>query len=177
MDESELIARLRRRESQALRYLYDRYAGALFGVILRIVKSQDVAQEVLQDVMMKIWERFDQYDESKGRLFTWMVNISRNQAIDKTRSKEISQVRKTSDLSNFVHSSNKGNFLELSVDGIGVRELLSRLPADQQQVVDYLYFQGYTHSEMAEETGIPLGTVKTRLRSAMEQLRTLMRID
>ena len=156
----------------ALDYLYDHYSAALYGVILRVVKNDEIAEEVLQDVFMKIWNRFGSYDPEKGRLFTWMVNIARHQAIDKTRSKELSQDQKTGGLENVVSRIENSEFVEQRVEGIGVREILKSLPDEQQFVVEYLYFKGYTQSELADEFDIPLGTVKTRLRLAMQHLRT-----
>ena len=156
----------------ALDYLYDHYSAALYGVILRVVKNDEIAEEVLQDVFMKIWNRFGSYDPGKGRLFTWMVNIARHQAIDKTRSKELSQDQKTGGLENVVSRIENSEFVEQRVEGIGVREILKSLPDEQQFVVEYLYFKGYTQSELADEFDIPLGTVKTRLRLAMQHLRT-----
>jgi RNA polymerase sigma factor (sigma-70 family) len=154
-----------------LEYLYDHYSGALLGVILRIVKNDEIAEEVMQDVFLKIWNRFETYDTSKGRLFTWIVNIARNQAIDKTRSKEIVNERKTGGLDKVVSKIDEAEYIEQRVESIGVKEALNELSAEQRFVVDYLYLKGYTQSELAEEFNIPLGTVKTRLRVAMQQLR------
>lgn len=125
----------------------------------------------MQDVFIRIWNRFHNYDASKGRLFTWMLNIARNQAIDKTRSKEISKAQKTSGIENVVSRIDHETFVEQRVEGIGVKEMLKSLPQEQEFVVEKLYFQGYSQSELAEEFNIPLGTVKTRLRLAMQQLR------
>ena len=154
--------------------MYDHYSGALYGAILRIVRKEEVAEEVLQDVFLKIWHRFNHYDDTKGRLFTWMVNVARNQAIDKTRSKEIVKEQKTAALEKVVGKIDDEDFVEQRVEGIGVKELLTNLPEEQRFVVDYLYLRGYTQSELAEEFNIPLGTVKTRLRLAMQQLRRIL---
>jgi RNA polymerase sigma-70 factor (ECF subfamily) len=139
-----------------------------------VIKKEEVAEEVLQDVFIKIWDRFDNYDATKGKLFTWMLNIARNQAIDKTRSKEISKEQKTSGIENVVSRIDNEDYIEQRVEGIGVKDILKNLPAEQRFVVEYLYFQGYSQSELAEEFNIPLGTVKTRLRLAMKQLRTTL---
>ena len=173
-DERFLIEALKRHDAEALSYLYDHYAAALKGVILRIVRHEDVAEEVLQDVFLKIWDKINSYDAEKGRLFTWMLNIARNQAIDKTRSREMSQGKKTGDLDHFVHQIDRTENAEVSVDAIGLHDVLKQLPQEQQFVVDQLYLKGYTQSEVAEEFGIPLGTVKTRLRLAMMELRSLL---
>jgi RNA polymerase sigma factor (sigma-70 family) len=108
-------------------------------------------------------------------LFTWMLNLAKNQAIDKTRSKEISRENKTGGLENFVSGVNKGEFSEQKIEAIGVKEILTTLPDDQRFIVDQLYFKGYSQSELAEEFNIPLGTVKTRLRLAMKQLRLILK--
>jgi RNA polymerase sigma factor (sigma-70 family) len=149
----------------------------LFGVIFRIVKKETVAEEVLQDVFIRIWDRFNNYDASKGKLFTWMLNIARNQAIDKTRSKEISKEQKTRGIENVVSKIDDEAYIEQRIEGIGVKEILKNLSEEQKFVVEYLYFQGYSQSELAEEFNIPLGTVKTRLRLAMQQLRTTLGVE
>lgn len=172
--EIDLVSRLKAKDRAALGYLYDNYSAALYGVIYRILPKEDMAEEVLQDVFLKIWDKIESYDAGKGRLFTWMLNIARNQAIDKTRSKEISKDNKTKDIDTLVHTINRQEYQEQQIDGIGVREILNVLPEEQRFVVEYLYFRGYTQSELADESGIPLGTVKTRLRAAMQQLRTLV---
>jgi len=126
---------------------------------------------------MKIWEKIQSYDATKGRLFTWMLNIVRNLAIDKTRSKEFSQSRKTDDIDNFVSSLDSARNTELAVDAIGIKELLNKLPEEQRFVVEKIYLGGYTHAEVSDEFGLPLGTVKTRIRTAMIELRHLLQIN
>jgi RNA polymerase sigma factor (sigma-70 family) len=171
-----LVARLRSKDKLALEYLYDHYSGALYGVIFRIIRKEEIAEEVLQDVLIKIWDRFENYDSSKGKLFTWMLNVARNQAIDKTRSKEISKEQKTGSIDNFVNRIDSEEYIEQRIEGIGVKDILNVLPEEQRFVVDHLYLQGYSQSELAEKFSIPLGTVKTRLRLAMQQLRKTLRV-
>lgn len=176
-DEPTLVAALQRKDTKALDYLYDHYAAALYGAVARIVKNEDIASEVLQDVFLKIWERIGSYDATKGRLFTWMINVARNHAIDKTRSREVIKGRKTDDIDLLVHKVDRSDRGEISTDAIGLTEVLNQLTPDQQFVVEYLYLKGYTHTELAEEFGIPLGTVKTRLRAAMTALRSLLNVE
>ena len=147
----------------------------MYGAIFRIIRKEEIAEEVLQDVFLKIWDKIESYDAAKGRLFTWMLNLAKNQAIDKTRSKEISRENKTGGLENFVSGVNKGEFVEQRIDSIGVKEILIGLPEDQKFIVEQLYFKGYSQSELADEFNIPLGTVKTRLRIAMKQLRLILK--
>jgi RNA polymerase sigma factor (sigma-70 family) len=159
-----------------LEYLYDHYSAALLGVVSRIIKKEELAEETLQDVFLKIWDRIDSYDASKGKLFTWMLNIARNQAIDKTRSKEFTKSKKTDDIENLVGKVDRKDYTELHVEGIGLQEVLKQLPDEQRFVIDQHYLKGYTQAEMSEEFNLPLGTVKTRMRLAMKELRTLLKI-
>lgn len=174
IDEKELVILLKKQDKAALEYLYDHYSAALNGVILRIVKHEEIAEEVLQDAFLKFWKNISSYDSSKGKLFTWMLNIARNLAIDKTRSKEIKRDQKTDQVDDIVYHVDRHNYDTFSPENIGVKELLDKLNPDQKKVVDLLYFQGYTQSEVAKEHGIPLGTIKTRLRIALKQLRKIV---
>ena len=169
-----MVDALRKKDRAAFEYLYDNYGGALLGVVSRIIKKEDMAEEVLQDVFLKIWDRMESYDASKGKLFTWMLNIARNQAIDKTRSKEFSKDKKTGDIDNFVNRIDSEEFIEQQVEAIGMKEILKSLPEDQRFIIDQHYLKGYTQAEISEEFNLPLGTVKTRMRLAMKVLRKLL---
>jgi RNA polymerase sigma factor (sigma-70 family) len=175
ISEETLITALRSHDRSALEYLYDHYAGAILGVIARIVKKEEMAEEVLQDVFLKIWDRIESYDASKGKLFTWMLNIARNQAIDKTRSKEFSKDKKTGDIDNFVNRIDNKGYVEQKVEAIGLQELLRVLPEDQRFIIDQHYLKGYTQAEISAEFNLPLGTVKTRMRLAMKELRNFLK--
>jgi RNA polymerase sigma factor (sigma-70 family) len=166
------VARIKSGDHAAFERLYDCYSGALYGVVLRILKNEAIAEEVLQDAFMRIWDRIDQYDESRGRLFTWIVNITRHLAIDKIRSKEIRREKKTSSVEDHVHTIDNEDGVEQKIETIGMKEVLKILPEDQRFVVEYLYFKGYSQSELAEDFNIPLGTIKTRLRMALQKLRS-----
>ncbi|MFM9840489.1 MAG: RNA polymerase sigma factor [Cyclobacteriaceae bacterium] len=165
-----------KKDQSALDYLYDHYSGALYGVVFRILRKEETAEEVLQDIFLKVWDKIESYDPSKGKLFTWMINIARNQAIDKTRSKEVSKGRKTDDIDYLVNKIDIQEHSQLAVDAIGLKEVLLKLSEDQRFIVNQLYLKGYTQSEVAEEFNIPLGTVKTRLRLAMIELRSILDI-
>ena len=150
--------------------LYDSYSSAIYGVILRIVRDEEIAEEAMQDCFIKIWNKFEQYDSSKGRLFTWMINIARNQALDQLRSSEVKRVNNTDSIDDKFISPGVDS---INPDTIGIHEMLKKLPSEQKKLIDLMYFEGYSQSEIAEEYGIPLGTIKTRVRSAMNQLREL----
>lgn len=170
MQEQSLITRLQGNDRTAIGELYDAYSGALFGVVLRIVQSRELAEQVLQDTFVKAWRNGASYDASKGRLFTWLLNIARNTAIDATRTAHFQHYRKTESLENLVHTPG-GN--ALNPDHVGVKDVVNRLDEKYRSLIDLVYFKGYTQEEIAESTGIPLGTVKTRLRYAIGELRKL----
>ncbi|MBN7811358.1 RNA polymerase sigma factor [Algoriphagus sp. H41] len=171
MQEDELIAGLRGKDRKTTEYLYEKYSRALFGVISRIIYDHDIAEEVFHDAFLKIIHKIDFYDESKGRLYTWMSNICRNAAIDKLRSKEISQSTKTNTIDDFVYGLESNSGTMEKIEAIGVKELMVDLSDDQRFIIEYIYFKGYTHSEIAEEFDIPLGTVKSRVRAALQVLK------
>jgi RNA polymerase sigma factor (sigma-70 family) len=171
LQEEQLIEGLRARDRKTTEYLYEKYSKALFAVITRIVSDQYIAEEVFHDAFIKITKKIDSYEESKGRLYTWMANICRNSAIDKLRSKEISQSGKTNGIDDFVYGLESQSGTMEQVEAIGVRELISNLNEDQRFIIDYIYFKGYTHSEVSEDFNIPLGTVKSRVRAAIQVLK------
>lgn len=171
MEEEKIIAGLRVQDRKTVEYLYDKYSRALFAVISRIITDKDIAEEVFHDAFIKITRKIDSYDESKGRLYTWMANICRNAAIDKTRSKEYSKSSKTNTIDDYVYGLESESGTSELVDAIGVKELLVDLNEEQRFVIECIYFKGYTHSEISEEFDLPLGTVKSRIRAAINVLK------
>jgi len=171
LEEEQIIAGLRAQDRKTVEYLYDKYSRALFAVISRIITDKDIAEEVFHDAFVKITRKIDSYDESKGRLYTWMANICRNSAIDKTRSKEYSKSSKTNTIDDYVYGLESESGTSELVDGIGVKELLVNLNEEQRFVIECIYFKGYTHSEISEEFDLPLGTVKSRIRAAINVLK------
>lgn len=151
--------------------LYDNYSAALYGVITRIVPAEEIAEDILQDVFVKIWKSISTYDKSKGRLYTWMLNIARNSSIDYARSKQSKHDTKNQDIDNSVYEVNKQTSTAMNTDVIGVKEEVVKLKDDYRILIDLIYFKGYTQEETAKELNIPLGTVKTRVRAAIIELR------
>jgi RNA polymerase sigma factor (sigma-70 family) len=168
--EEILVALLKEKQKQGMDILYDNYSAVLYGVIFRIVRSEELADDLLQEVFVKIWKNFSQYDPGKSRLYTWIIHIARNLAIDKVRSREFVNSGKNQDIENVV-PFDPGSNNTYNPDVIGVKELAGQLSADQQMIIDLLYFKGYTQAEVAEELNLPLGTVKTRVRLAINILR------
>jgi RNA polymerase sigma-70 factor (ECF subfamily) len=170
--EQELVSLLQQREQKAFAYLYDNYSAALYGIVHSIVPDKDVSNDVLQNVFVNIWKKIESYDPTKGRLFTWMLNIARNAAIDEVRSKGYKDALKNQSLSENVDLS--GAVTAPAIDHIGLKKLLTRLKSELRVLVDLSYFQGFTHEEISKALNIPLGTVKTRIRAALIQLRSMM---
>jgi RNA polymerase sigma factor (sigma-70 family) len=171
--EAELLEGLNRQDAQAFSYLYDNYAAALLGIISQIVPDRETANDTLQQVFINIWKKIGSYDPGKGRLFTWMLNIARNASIDHIRSRSYKDSLKNQTLPENVYSVS-GQVTTPEYDNIGLRKIVSRLRDDQQILVELSYFQGYTHEEISKALDIPLGTVKTRIRSALIQLRKMI---
>jgi len=166
-----LVLALGNREKIAIEALYDMYSSSLFGVISRIVVDTATAEDLLQETFVKIWHSFSSYSTEKGRLFTWMVNIARNLAIDKLRSKDFKNQNKNQELENNVTFIDEQRSTVYKPELLGIKDLVETLKPEQKLILDLVYFKGYTHVEAADELGIPLGTIKTRLRMAILQLR------
>lgn len=171
--EAELIAMLKERQQSAFSYLYDNYSGALYSVVLTIVNERETANDVLQEVFIKIWRQIELYDSTKGRLFTWMMNIARNASIDMLRSKGFNNNQQNRELTEAVYET--VGSITTNIDKIGLRKLVDRLKEEYRTLVDLAYFQGYTQDEISKMLNIPLGTVKTRLRTALIQLREIVK--
>lgn len=172
--EEELISLLRKKDQKAFTYLYDNYSGALNGIIFRMVDNEHLREDILQEAFVKIWNNFQQYDSSKGRLFTWIANLTRNLTIDTLRSKGYKKQQKILSNENSVVTQEDKNYSAEQHDGIGLTKRIEKLKPEQKLVIDLAYFNGYTQDEISKEIGIPLGTVKTRMRSAIIELRKLM---
>ncbi|KFE99655.1 RNA polymerase sigma-70 factor [Chryseobacterium formosense] len=172
--EEEIILLVKQHNENGFHYLYENYASALYGVIFRITNSKEASEEVIQDTFMKIWNSIDQYDCSRGRLYTWMINIARNSALDHIKSKNFQNSLKNQSLPDFVY-----NDTTLSVsdnqDFIGFNKILDKLDEDKQQLIDLAYYKGFSQSEISEKLKIPLGTVKTKMRNALMKLKDLLK--
>ncbi len=170
-EEGELISLLKQKDEQAFSYLYDNYAGSLYGIVKQIVTDLEVGNDVLQEVFVSIWKKIDSYDASKGRLFTWMLNIARNAAIDKTRSKNYQQFMRQQPIDDNELSH---PVVRPGYDDYGLKKVILKLKDEQRLLIDLSYYQGFTHDQIAKALNIPLGTVKTRLRTAVTQLRIML---
>jgi RNA polymerase sigma-70 factor, ECF subfamily len=174
-----LLQRIAARDTAALAELYDRHSRLLFGLILRIVRDRGEAEEILQETFVRAWTRSDMYDARLGGPLPWMVRVARNCAIDRLRAR---RVRATVDTPALDMAA-----VEAAIPDTGIQspeadvldaerrqaltDALSGLPAEQRLLIEAAFFEGYTHSELARRFGLPLGTVKTRIRTGMMAMR------
>ena len=172
--EEELVLLLQSQDRQAFSYLYDNYAPALNNIIFRMVDDVALTEDILQEAFVKIWYNFASYDKSKGRLFTWMLNLTRNLTIDVLRSKGYKKQSKISGNENSVNNLQDNSININKFDSLGIRKQLTNLKPEQRIIIDMAYFNGYTQEEIAKDLGIPLGTVKTRMQTAILELRKML---
>ncbi|MGI8637171.1 MAG: RNA polymerase sigma factor [Segetibacter sp.] len=171
--ESELVLLLKQRHEHAFNYLYDHYSGSLYSVIVSIVPDRELANDLLQEVFIKIWRQIESYDNAKGRLFTWMLNVARNASIDAVRSKNFQQSQQNRELTENVYD--EGGSIQTNTDKIGLRTIVHKLKDEYKVLVELSYFEGYTQDEISKMLKIPIGTVKTRLRTALFQLKQVIK--
>jgi RNA polymerase sigma-70 factor (ECF subfamily) len=165
---------MQRRDEKAFERLYELYSESTFGIIYNVVQDTAIAEEVLQDVFIKIWDNANSYSSTKGRFFTWVLNIARNAAIDKIRSKDFKNKKKNLKAEFFVNILEDQNSFSKRTDTIGIRKFVNALEPLCKKVIEILYFKGFTQKDAAVELDMPLGTVKTRNRICINRLRELM---
>ncbi len=174
LDDKALLVSVAKGDEQALGRLYDAFGAALNGVVLRMVGSEEMAQEVLQDTFVKIWKYAAGYDASKGRPFTWMVNIARNTAIDLLRTAPVRNAGSIQSLDKAVYRQGHDD-VSTAVEDADVRDVVGKLKPEHREMIDMAYYKGYSQQEIADNTGMPLGTVKSRTRAALMELRTQLK--
>lgn len=175
MQLEELVVQFKNKNVKAFETLYEMYNNSVSGVIYNIVRDQELAQEVTQDVFIKAWNNAESYSAKKGRFFTWIINIARNAAIDKTRSKNFKNNSKNLDANIFVDILETHDSLDNSTDAIGIKNFVGKLADTCKKLIELLYFKGFTQKEASEDLEIPLGTVKTRNRNCLNELRVMLK--
>jgi len=167
-DDMKLVARIRAGDPQAMSELYDRYARVVYAVALRVLQEAGAAEDVLQDIFLQLWRNPDAFDASRGSLAAWLAVISRHRAIDRLRKR-----RPELDVDECVIAGGPDlrDETERNLVVEKVRAVLAEMNPDQRRALELAYFQGLTHTEIAEKTGEPLGTIKTRIRSGLQLLR------
>jgi RNA polymerase sigma-70 factor, ECF subfamily len=167
-DDAALIARLRAGDENAMADLYDRYSGVVYGVALRVLRDTTAAEDLLQEVFLQLWRRPQSFNADRGRLAPWLAVIARNRAIDMLRKRPPEDDISESPIATGVNLEDAA-IERLAVDK--VRGVLAGLPPEQRKALEMAFFEGMTHTEIAAKTGEPLGTVKTRIRSALLAVR------
>lgn len=168
--EKHIVELLQERNEKAISLLYEHYGNTLYGVAYKVVRDEELAKDVLQESFVKIWKKSDSYDASKAKLFTWLFRITRNTAIDKLRS-----VKTKSDKEIQINVSDVYNLGVNSIkpETMDIRENLDKIESKYQIVLDALFFQGMTQQEASEELDIPLGTIKSRLKIGLRELKKI----
>ena len=169
-----LLPKFKNKDEKAFSELYSMYSDSIHGVVYNIVRDNDIATEVMQDVFIKAWDNCETYSSKKGRFFTWILNIARNAAIDKTRSKAFKNSKKNLNSDFFVDILESSHSLDDKTDAIGIKKFVTKLGKKCKAIIEFLYFRGYTQKETSEELDIPLGTVKTRNRNCIKDLREMV---
>lgn len=167
--EQELIVAIKGNCQKAFGYLYGNYGNTLYGIIIGIVKNEEEACDILQNVFIKIWKNIGQYDMDRGRFYTWMSNIARNAAIDFLRTTYAQDKNKTYSIT--AHAEQLTPKREAAFDSLTMMQLMNRLETKYKTLIDLSFRKGYTHEEISQLINVPLGTVKTRLRKAIELIR------
>lgn len=172
--EQDLVLSLKNRDEVAFSYLYENYAAALNGVIYAMVNDFNTAEDILQEAFVKIWNNIDSYDETKGKLYTWMRRITNNLTIDTIKSKQHKQQSKVVENELAVANFAGNNNITERLNTLDLQKKLDSLDKKQRLILDMSYFQGYTQEEIARELNMPVGTVKTKIRTAIIELRKIL---
>ncbi len=161
------------KDQQGLSLLYERYGFYLFGIVVKIVKRDDIAEIILQDTFLKAWRKMDTYDGAKSKLITWLVRIAKNCAIDMTRSKTFKQTIKLVELAN-IPTSSEPQVKNINIDTIDLKDFVNKMDVKFREIFDLIYFKGHTTKEVAELLKIPQGTVKSRVRKGLKDLKSIV---
>ena len=176
----ELVSQILHQDQNGLSILYDRYGKQIYSFAYHTLQNQNDAEEVTQDVFLTLWEKSDKWDSAKGSLISWLMRLTRNKSIDRIRKRQRSPQLVDSDFEETLQ------YIAIKGDGVGgemwqngqiIHALLQKLPSEQSKLIELAFYKGMTHSELSESLEIPLGTVKTRLRSGLQKLRDMWQIE
>ena len=168
--EKEIVGLLQKGDKKAITLLYENYADTLYGVILKVLNNEELAQDALQETFIKVWKKAKSYNADKAKLFTWLYRIAYNTAIDKVRSQTNKDSKEIQiEASNVYKLTSKG----LNEDVMDIKTHLKSIDEKYQIVINALFFEGMTQQEASEELDIPLGTIKSRLKIGLRELKKI----
>ena len=173
-DDGDLVERLMRRDPQAMAVLYERYGRLTYSIILRVVRNEASAEDLLQETFLRVWNRVQAFDQAKGALGPWILTVARNRAIDHLRSLQGHGAESAFELETMEHPALFENLESeiMNIDRIKVlKAAFTKLTPNQRVVIELAYYEGLSQTEMSERLKQPLGTVKTWVRTALQALR------
>ncbi len=165
-DDNTLIQQLKNKEERALSLLYDKYSGAIYSVILKMIRDEGKAQNLLQDTFITVWDKAESYDTDKGRFYTWVYRIAKNKTLNVLRKTDL--LIQTDDFSVY---SNKEDAISIDPEYLELNGAVTTLEAHHKEAIELVYFKGLTHKEAHQEMDVPLGTFKSYIRQALKELR------
>lgn len=177
VDDTALLRAMQRGEQDAVAMLYDRYSGAAYGLAMRVTNNAQAAEDVVQDAFVSLWKQAPRFDPERGHVRAWLLTIVHHKAVDAVRRRAGRPERALPEgAEDFIEASGRPDELaEMVLDAEAVREAVRQIPDDQRRVIEMAYFAGMTHVEIAAQTGVPLGTVKSRLRIGLDKMREYLR--
>ncbi len=174
--EIRIVDLLQKGDAQGVSLLYEHYSAAIYGIVYRMVNNDDVAKEVMQDVFVKAWKYAKKYDPNKGRLYTWLAQIARTSSLTTIKSGNFQRDQKTDSLDVKVYNDTE-HAEESKISDMGLEKVIGKLDDKHKLLIDYIYYRGYSQREAAEALALPVGTVKTRIRTAILELRKMLGND
>ena len=165
-DDNTLIQQLKNKDERALSLLYDKYSGAIYSVILKMIRDEGKAQNLLQDTFITVWDKAESYDTNKGRFYTWVYRIAKNKTLNVLRKTDL--LIQTDDFSVY---DNKEDVISINPEYLEIKGALTTLEQHHKEAIELVYFKGFTHKEAHKEMDVPLGTFKSYVRQALKQLR------
>jgi len=180
LDDEELMQRLAYRDLRAFRALYDRYGNLVYSASLRVVRDAHIAEDMVQEIFLRIWRKPESYVAQRGRFVTWLTSVTRNRAVDEVRSRgrrfryETASPEEQERELPGPDTNDPALTAELADQRRLILAALAQIPAEQRQIIELAYFGGLTQQEIAERLSQPLGTVKTRIRLGMQKLRAAL---
>lgn len=169
--EDTIVQELRNKNPRAIEYLYAAYHQKIYAFIFYLIKDSHISQEIMQDVFVKVWTNIEIYNPNVSILYTWMINITRNLCLDKLKNSSFKNQLSNTGL-NEAHHQESSHVPD--INSIGIKDTLKKLSSEYAELIDLIYYKGYTHNEASEYLNKPLGTIKTNIRYAIKELKKII---